>query len=179
MDHQPFEQWILDQNIKTKQQEILLQDHLIDCPSCSALMTSWKNVEHELQTASMVAPAPGFLARWQLNLANKKAIQHQIQAIKTFIGISCAILITIAALLAWLVLTNSVSDVIVGGVNFFTGFLQTYFNVRGMFAYLLQQAPPFAPYLFWIMATGWGTIITGLWGLTIWRVSQRGTIKND
>ncbi len=127
MDHQPFEQWILDQKILTKQQENLLNEHLLDCADCAALSSSWKAVEQTLHSATKVAPNPGFVSRWQVTLANKKAIQHQVQAIKTFIGISCAILITMGALFTWLILTNSVSDVIVGGIHFFTGFLQAYF----------------------------------------------------
>ncbi|MAT41093.1 MAG: hypothetical protein CL609_02045 [Anaerolineaceae bacterium] len=179
MDHQPFEQWILDQKTLTKQQENLLNEHLSECADCEVLNNSWKAVELTLQSRPIVTPKPGFVSRWQVTLANKKAMQHQMQAIKTFIGISCAILITVGALFTWLLLTNSISDVIVGGIHFFTGFLQTYFNIRAVFVQFLRQAPPFTPYLFWIFAAGWGTVVTALWGFTIWRISRRGTVQND
>jgi len=179
MDHQPFEQWILNEKQLTKQQENLLNEHLLGCEECAVLSTSWKRVELELQTSKLAAPSPGFVSRWQFNLANKKAIQHQVQAIKTFIGISGAILITMGALLTWLLLTNSVSDIIIGGAHFFTGFMQTYFNFRAVLFHFLRQAPPFTPYLFWIFAAGWGIVVTALWGLTIWRISKRGTVQND
>ncbi len=179
MDHQPFEQWILDQKTLTRQQETLLNEHLLVCEACSALSLSWQAVEQALHTAPIQSPAPGFVSRWQDNLITKKAVQHQMQAIKTFIGISAATLITLAALLTWLVLTNSVSDVIVGSIHFFTGFIQAYFNLRMVFAQFLQQAPPFTPYLFWIFAAGSAVSITAVWGLTIWRISRRGTVQND
>ena len=127
----------------------------------------------------MVSPLPGFMARWKITLANKKAIEHQMQAIKTFIGISCAILITVGALFAWLVLTNSVSDVIVGGVNLFTGFVQAYINLRAAFANFVKSAPPITPYLFWTIIAGWALVLTSMWGLTIWRISRQGVVSND
>lgn len=179
MGHQPFEEWIFEDKNKTQQQEILLNQHLAQCPSCSSMQESWKAVEREFQNAAMVSPLPGFMDRWQSTFVNKKAIEHQMQAIKSFIGISCAILITMGALITWIILTNSVSDVIVGSLNIYSSAMQAYINLRAMILQFFRSAPPITPYLFWIVIAGWGGILTGLWGMTIWRVSRQGVNNND
>ncbi len=179
MGHQPFEQWILEDKNKTPQEELLLNQHLSECQSCSALENSWNNVEREIKESNMVNPLPGFLDRWKITLYNKKAIEHQMQAIKTFIGISITILLTIGALFTWIILTNSVSDIIVGGLNIFTSTMQAFINLRAMIYQFLRSAPPFTPYLFWILVAAWGIVLSGFWGLTIWRVSRQGVRHNE
>ena len=179
MGHQPFEDWILDNTKHTPQQEAILMGHLDECSSCNALHQSWKAVEAEMTASTMVAPLPGFTARWKTNLATEQAVEHQLQALKTFIGVGVAILITVGALFAWLVLTNSVSDVIVGGANVLTSITQAYFNLRGMVVQFLRHTPNVSPLLVWGLLAGWGVVLSSMWGLTIWRVSRQGVVHNE
>ncbi len=81
MNHQPFENWLLDEEPLTSQQQRDLQNHLRDCTICSGLADS----NLALHTARMVAPASGFPARFQPRLAAWRREQLRRQAVGTVI----------------------------------------------------------------------------------------------
>ena len=70
MNHRPFEDWLLEDQPLTSDQERDLQAHLRTCTSCSAIAES----NFALHSTHMVRPAEGFAARFQLRLIeNRKA----------------------------------------------------------------------------------------------------------
>ena len=77
-------------------------------------------------------------------------------------------------LILWLLITKTPGEIIVGGVSMFAGITDTFINLRSMSFRLIQNLPPYLPPILLIFTLGWGMIISLIWGLTIWRFSQRG-----
>jgi len=74
MDHRPFEDWLLDARTLSIDEKRQLNTHLQECSSCNALA----EVNLELKSVKMAAPAAGFTERFQLRLeARKKAVQRR------------------------------------------------------------------------------------------------------
>src|SRR5690606_26825796 len=86
MEHQPFEHWILDDAALTLPQERELQAHLLECAQCRQLQAVWRVARNELRAAASAAPRPGFTARFQHNLAERK-LQQQLQTRRTLLGL--------------------------------------------------------------------------------------------
>jgi hypothetical protein len=177
MDHQPFEQWIFDETKQSAQQKSLLQDHLGQCQECSNLNQSWLDIEKELSHPVIVSPAAGFTNRFQARLAIRLAEQQQKQVIKILALVGSGILLTMAAILTWLLLSYSIGEIIVRSVSIFSDLIQLFFNLRSMMVNLLRYTPKFTPYLIGIMLLGWGTIMASIWGLTIWKLSRQGMVQ--
>ena len=125
----------------------------------------------------MMSPSPGFTNRFQSQLAERRLIQHQKQAIKTLSFIGTLILLTMAAIVTSLFLSHSIGEVVVKSVSLFSDIVQIFFNFRSMMVQFLRHSPTFTPYLVWIMVAGWGTILASLWGLTVWKLSRQRMVQ--
>ena len=74
MDHRPFEDWLLNNETLSAEENRQLNAHLQGCCSCSALA----EVNLALKTAKMAEPATGFAERFQMRLeAQKKAVRRR------------------------------------------------------------------------------------------------------
>ena len=73
MNHQPFEEWLLNENLISPKQKLDLDAHLRICSYCSALAETGK----ALHTVKKVSPAAGFNARFQARLALQKAAERR------------------------------------------------------------------------------------------------------
>lgn len=63
-NHQPFSVWLLDEDALTASEHQSLREHLQNCEPCRSLSVSLKEMEHQLHSAPMFAPAEGFSLRW-------------------------------------------------------------------------------------------------------------------
>jgi hypothetical protein len=72
MDHQPYKNWLLDDERLSAEQERDLRSHLRNCPECAALDRS----NMVLRAAPMSVPAPDFTARFQVRLAAERRAQR-------------------------------------------------------------------------------------------------------
>ncbi len=72
MKHQPFESWLYERETLSRDQARDLENHLEICDSCRALATAWMDIEGQLFSASLVAPASGFSQRWRSRLADHR-----------------------------------------------------------------------------------------------------------
>ena len=70
MDHRPFEDWLLDNQPLTIDQKRELNTHLQVCTSCTALA----EVNLALKSVRLVEPSAGFVDRFQVKLADRKAV---------------------------------------------------------------------------------------------------------
>lgn len=93
MDHRPYEDWLLDDERLSLEQERDLRAHLRNCPTCTAL--SQANLA--LRSSSVIAPAEGFALRFQVRLA----AQHKVQRRQTIIGL-CLLAVVGLGGLVWL-----------------------------------------------------------------------------
>ena len=81
MNHQPFEDWLLDDQNLTPEQERDLQSHLRLCSSCSAIAES----NLALHTAKMVSSPPGFTDRFKTRLVHRRSEQLRRQIVGTLV----------------------------------------------------------------------------------------------
>ena len=95
MDHRPFEEWLLNDNRLTPEQDRDLRLHLRTCPECAAL----ERANLSLRSAAPMLPAAGFTLRFQVRLA----AQHRLQRRNTLIGSILLVLVGTGAAL-WLFL---------------------------------------------------------------------------
>jgi len=76
MNHDPYEEWLLTDEVLTEEQQQELNAHLESCEECTQIASAWQAVENKLISAAMAAPAPGFTQRWQVHLAEQRHRQH-------------------------------------------------------------------------------------------------------
>jgi hypothetical protein len=87
MNHQPFEDWLLDDESLTTQQQRELQVHLRSCTLCSAIAAS----NLELHTKHLATPQPGFTERFRPRLIVWKKEQLRRQAIGTIVLVAAGV----------------------------------------------------------------------------------------
>jgi hypothetical protein len=80
MNHQPFESWLLSEEVLEQDQEHALREHLRHCERCASLEASWSDVHQLIDTAPHVGPAAGFVARWEDRLALERKKRHARQS---------------------------------------------------------------------------------------------------
>ncbi len=78
MNHQPFEDWIFEEDLSDSQQ-VGLKQHLATCEDCRSLQKALKGVEWTFNNVVEVQPRPGFSLRWE-RYAEKKVNQEQNMA---------------------------------------------------------------------------------------------------
>ena len=81
MNHQPFENWLLDDEPLTNPQKRELQIHVRDCTSCAAIADS----NLALHATRGVAPVPGFTDRFRPRLAAWRREQRRRQILGTVV----------------------------------------------------------------------------------------------
>jgi uncharacterized membrane protein YhaH (DUF805 family) len=169
MNHQLFEEWLLDREILTPKQKRELQAHLQACPDCSTLA----EVDVALRSTRMVTPAAGFTDRFQVRLERRKQALRR----RNYWGFLLLTLGVIAALLwlAWPLL----SPVIQSPVNTLASWLSwlialwTSLQAMGRVSELIFQVlPSFVPPVIWLVITlgagGWGL----LWILSLMKLTK-------
>jgi len=87
MNHQPFEDWLLDDESLTIQQQRELDLHLRSCTSCAAIAAS----NLALHTRQLASPRPGFTERFQPRLVAWQKRQQRQQAIGTIVLVAAGL----------------------------------------------------------------------------------------
>ena len=95
MDHRPYEDWLLNDERLTPEQDRDLRVHLRTCADCNALARS----NLAMRAAPVVAPREGFALRVQERLAAQRVVQRR----RTFIGLFLLIAAGLVGLI-WLFL---------------------------------------------------------------------------
>ena len=73
MNHQPFEDWLLNDKLIDPKQKLELDAHLRICPYCSALAETGM----ALRSVKTASPAAGFNSRFQARLAAQKLAERR------------------------------------------------------------------------------------------------------
>lgn len=71
MSHQPFEEWIFQDEDLSLEQRGVLHVHLDGCSRCCELYGAWGAAQSELIGADLVGPGIGFAARWRARYAEQ------------------------------------------------------------------------------------------------------------
>ena len=166
MNHQPFEDWLLNEKLIDPKQKLELDAHLRTCSYCSALAETGT----ALRMVKKVSPAAGFSARFQARLAVQKAAERR----RRLWG---SVLFTVGgvAILMWIAVPYMVSffaspaawitSLIEWGVFLFTT-LQAMFQAGSV---LLDVIPGFIPAFVWMVLVSALAGFALLWSVSIWR----------
>ena len=170
MNHQPFEEWLLQEKPLDSKQKLELDAHLRICRFCNALAETGK----ELRTMRRVSPAAGFAARFEKKLVLQRAADRR----RRLWG---SVLFTLGGLvmLMWLVGPYAISF-LASPATWITAliewgvFLVTTLRAMGEASTVfLNVIPSFLPPFAWMVAVSAVAGIGLLWFVSIWRFAQR------
>ena len=166
MNHQPFEEWLLNDMLLGSEQKRELDLHIRSCAYCAALAETGM----ALHSVKMVSPADGFVARFQIRLAAHKLAERRQRfwgaILFAFMGL---------ALLLWL-LAPSVVSFIASPATWITTFVEwgvfLITTVNAMFqagSVLLRIVPGFLSPFMWMIMVSAVAGLSLLWSVSIWR----------
>lgn len=122
----------------------------------------------------MASPAPGFGARFQASIAERRIRQQQLQVRRALLGFWTGTFVLFLGLMIRLFMESSPVSWM---VKIMETALRTVSDVSVLqrFASSWMQAMPFSlPLAIWILlSTGFVVLVVG-WGFTIWRVTTQG-----
>jgi hypothetical protein len=160
MNHQPFEDWLLDDEPLTIQQELELQIHLRGCTACAAMADS----NLALHSVRRLEPAPGFTDRFAARLAGWRKAQLRRQAFGTIVLV-VASLASLYALVGPAILDAARSPVIwLRNIAVYVVALVTFLSVLGQVgSILLRNLPSLIPPAGWFAMLAAGGVLGALW----------------
>lgn len=169
MNHQPFEEWLLNDKHLNPNEKRELDSHLRTCVDCTALTATGL----ALRSAHAVRPSAGFTMRFQQRLAAQKVAEHRRRLWGVILLILCG-----GALFSWLATpyfrafsTAPVQwlTMIVGYFLYFATSLQALGEAVLVFARVLPSIIP--PYVWMIIVSAMAGF--GLLGsVSIWRFTR-------
>jgi len=170
MNHRPFEDWLLDDQPLNPTQKRELNAHLRACKVCSAVAES----NLALRSARLVAPAPGFSARWQERLVLARRAQRR----RTLWGglfFSLGGLLFLAFLLGPFVVSvvGSPAEWISAMVRAALFVYTTAVAVAEAGSVLVHVLPRFVPPFVWLVLFSTLSGFALLWSISIWRLMRR------
>jgi hypothetical protein len=168
MNHRPFEDWLLENQPLTPEQNQELKNHLKTCTTCLALT----EVDLMLKTSRLVAPRAGFTERFQLKLVTEKQLARKRQ----FWGLGILGLIAILAMgflvvqlfSIWL---SSPAEIFVTWVTWWVTLvssIRTYGTIGLVF---VKIAAGMIPLPLWLGMAGGSFLLVLVWVTSLWKLS--------
>ncbi len=159
MDHRPFEDWLLDNQLLTTDQNRQLNAHLRTCSSCAALT----EVNLALKSVRVAAPAAGFTDRFQVRLAAQKQALRR----RNFWGF-VVLTLSVLGIFVW-VSWPVLRDLFQSPVNLLSSWMSSlvsfWASLQAIFRaglVLFRVAPGFIPVYIWAIvlfaAGGWSMV---------------------
>lgn len=182
MNHQPFENWLLSEDALDPEDALALEAHLTACDHCRELQHAWSGVTGLFREVPDVAPAPGFVNRFQEHLAVEKQVEtsarHRWQ--------SMILLILIGNVIAGLVLLlatqflstyESPLSLLLSGVYRLAGFVSTVNMIQNILLTLYRTITSVLPAGIWaLLGIGLvGSVATWVISMTSLAVLHRRT----
>jgi hypothetical protein len=171
MNHQPFEDWLLEDQHLTAQQERDLQTHLRGCTSCSAIA----GANLALRSAREAIPADGFTERFGIRLAAWRREQRWRQILGTIVLVfgGLTLLYWLTGSIVWTVL-RSPSAWITAAVGYFVFFLASAHLITEVSRILLDALRNLIPPGGWLALSLVFAGLGFLWTVSLRRFTQRG-----
>jgi hypothetical protein len=172
MNHQPYENWLLDENPLSESQANSLEEHLQRCTECSQLNLAWMAARRQLDLKPQMEPKAGFSKRWMDSLAERRTREHTRQTRRLFIGFGAT---SLALLVLWLIITL----VTASPASMLAGLIETV--LRGIVR--LQQITQFFKLfsggvsiavmaILWTLGAFGLCILATIWAGVFWRISS-------
>jgi hypothetical protein len=169
MNHQPFEEWLLNDKNLTPAETRELDLHLRTCSHCTALSATGL----ALRSTPVVAPAAGFTLRFQQRLAAQKVAERRRKLWGMIVllvgGVGLLGWFTAPFLLAFFSAPVGWVAVAIGYFLFVITSLQALAEVM---AVLLRTVPDFIPPYIWMVLVSTLAGIGLLWTISIWQFSR-------
>ncbi len=170
MNHLPFEDWLLNDEVLSVMQKRELDSHLRECATCSTLAETGL----VLRSAKVVAPVPGFAARFEQRLAAQRVLERRRRLIGLFVFVLAAAgLITFAGGSTLLSMVNSPAEWLTAGISYLLYIVtsaQVFFEMGYV---LLSVLPRFIPPFAWMVIISAMGGVSLLWTISIWRFTSR------
>jgi cation transport ATPase len=179
MNHQPFESWILDEEPLGKQQQAELEGHLLSCQSCKTLQESWGIAKHQIKSAPVKQPAPGFSMRWQSSLKARREAEERAQSRTLFIWIGCTIAVLLISLAVIAMPKFSIITVMITLVTTLVNVSTSLDDLLQLVLSVTRSVPPTTLILVAISLSSLLSIVSFIWGISIWRISRKGVRQNE
>jgi anti-sigma factor RsiW len=171
MNHQPFENWILDETRGSPSEKEQLENHLKVCSQCARLQRNWNGARQQFVTGGVKKAPARFATQWPERLAMFKYKRQRKQArtlLASFIGGAFMVLIAISALL---VPNISIIPMLVGVTSSIIRFIESVKEIWILLQSLVRVAPTTLLIVTGALLAGWITLAVLAWGVSVWRVS--------
>jgi hypothetical protein len=168
MNHRPFEDWLLEDQRLTSDEERELQVHLRVCTSCAAIAES----NLALHSTRMVSPAEGFVSRFEMRLVeNRKAMRiRQIIGTTIFVLAGLAFLYWLASPFIQEVMRSPADWIttVVGDFLFMVTSMQALSEISHVFTHLLSDfISPIGWLVILFLVSGLGVVeVLSIWQFT-------------
>lgn len=169
MNHQPFEEWLLNDKNLTSTEKRELDLHLRMCNDCTALSATGL----ALRSANVVAPASGFTLRFQQRLAAQKIAERRRKlwgALVLILG-GVGLLGWFAAPYLYAVISAPVQW-ITAAIGFFLFTVNSLQVFTEAMKVLLRILPDFIPPYIWMVLISGLAGFGLLWTISIWQFSR-------
>lgn len=169
MNHRPFEDWLLNEQPLKPEQKRELQTHLLDCTHCTALA----EVNLELHSVKMAAPAAGFTARFQARLEGQRVRERRNRLVGALILVAGGV-----GLLGWyaapylIQFLGSPAGWIAAVAHFFLTVLDMARAIGDIGSILFRVLPGFIPPFGWMVILSTLSGFALLWMVSIWRFTR-------
>lgn len=177
MNHQPYENWILDEVQINSQEQDSLKKHLKECPECFKLNHSWNKVQTEIKSTPIEPTPAGFMRRWKYEFASRQREQERRQARTLFISLASGAGAVLIALAVILLPDFSLISLM---VRFLTTIVKLFSGIDSLISVsrnLIESAPTITLVVSVLFVAGWICLAVFAWGLSIYRITTKG-VKN-
>jgi hypothetical protein len=170
MNHQPFEEWLLNDKNLTKAEKRELDLHLRTCTYCGSLAETGL----ALRSVPVASPAAGFTMRFQQRLAAQKIAERRRRLWGLIVlltgGIGLLVWFIAPYVFAFLSAPVEWITAAIGYFLFFVTSLKALMEMISVFLEVMQNFLP--PYAWMVLASALGGVGL-LWIVSIWRFSSR------
>lgn len=174
MNHQPFENWILDPRDMSPADREALDAHLAACPNCRRLQEKWLSLSTEIHNTPMLAPRSGFSRRWQAGLAERKLREQRRQAWKFFMACSGAAAAVFLGMVAYFLLTSTPAEWIQAAMRALTSTVGTLTTARDLASTWMSLTPLGFNVVVGVALALTFCLLVGIWVLAIYRTAFAG-----
>jgi hypothetical protein len=169
MNHRPFEDWLLEDEPLSAQEERDLQIHLRTCESCSAIADS----NLALRSARLMSAPDGFAERFKGRLAAWRARQKLYQLLGTLvlvIGGLAALYVVAGAIIQDLL--DSPAALITSAAAYFVFFVSSAHVIREIGGILVSALQGFMPPAGWLLMAMLGGGMGVIWVRSMRRLAR-------
>jgi len=169
MNHQPFEEWLLNDKNLTSTEKRELDLHMRTCIHCTALSATGL----ALRSANVVPPAAGFILRFQQRLAAQKIMErrHKLWGMMVLIVGGASLLSWVAAPYVYAFFSSPVQW-ITTAISYFLFIFTSLQALTQVMTVLARILPDFlSPYI-WMVIISALAGFSLLWTISIWRLSR-------